>query len=229
MIRQEVFIGNAKLILADCSAAMPSIEPVCAIVTDPPYEFKSEGRGVFREKRQYMNEIRDSGLSDGFDHNLLHNGRAGSVFCFCHNDQLLKLLHHFQYQFRRVAVCQWHKTNPMPVRNKHYLPDTEFYIHAWNEGFHPIGEHQDMSRYFISAAGTNNFGHPTEKPIDLMNKIIRNVNGQSILDPFMGTGTTGVAAIQNGKSFIGIEKDQKWFDIACERIHLAWKAKEEAA
>jgi site-specific DNA-methyltransferase (adenine-specific)/modification methylase len=65
-------------------------------------------------------------------------------------------------------------------------------------------------------------GHPTQKPLALMTWCIEQAeNPQSILDPFMGSGTTGVAAIQMGRKFIGIEREPKYFDIACKRIEQA--------
>jgi len=66
--------------------------------------------------------------------------------------------------------------------------------------------------------------HPTEKPIPLMREILGDFTnpGQTILDPFMGSGTTGVASAKMGRRFIGIEKDKKYFDIACERIERAY-------
>lgn len=63
--------------------------------------------------------------------------------------------------------------------------------------------------------------HPHEKPLALMRKLCRVVPKNRILDPFMGSGTTGVACVQLGKRFIGIEIDQKYFDIACKRIGKA--------
>lgn len=63
--------------------------------------------------------------------------------------------------------------------------------------------------------------HPTQKPVPVMQWCMEWVKGQTILDPFMGSGTTGVAAIQLGRKFIGIERDPKYFDIACKRIEQA--------
>lgn len=63
--------------------------------------------------------------------------------------------------------------------------------------------------------------HPTEKPVPLMETMINVAGGASILDPFMGSGTTGVAAVQAGKKFTGIERETKYFDIACARIEEA--------
>jgi site-specific DNA-methyltransferase (adenine-specific)/modification methylase len=65
-------------------------------------------------------------------------------------------------------------------------------------------------------------GHPSEKPLQLMRWTIETVKAfGTILDPFMGSGTTGVAAIQLGRKFIGIEREPKYFDIACQRIEQA--------
>jgi len=64
--------------------------------------------------------------------------------------------------------------------------------------------------------------HPTQKPLGLMRWCLEWVKGaQTILDPFMGSGTTGVASIQLGRNFIGIEREPKYFDIACQRIEQA--------
>jgi len=73
------------------------------------------------------------------------------------------------------------------------------------------------------AANMDGRVHPTQKPLDLMRWCIDKCkpDPQTILDPFMGSGTTGVAAIQLGRKFIGIEREPKYFDIACKRIEQA--------
>lgn len=65
--------------------------------------------------------------------------------------------------------------------------------------------------------------HPTEKPVPLMEELVGKVIGQTIIDPFMGSGTTGVACVNLGRSFIGIEFEKKYFDTACRRIEEAVK------
>ena len=96
-------------------------------------------------------------------------------------------------------------------------------------------EYEDMRRFFDCRSGdqfsdvwhfaapTFNHGHPTEKPVRLMSYIVRLSvrENRTVLDPFMGSGTTGVAAIQLGRKFIGIEREPKYFDIACQRIEQA--------
>jgi len=82
-----------------------------------------------------------------------------------------------------------------------------------------------LAGYFqwtIAATNPERVGHPTQKPLALMKWCIEQAgNPETILDPFMGSGTTGVAAIQMGRKFIGIEREPKYFEIACKRIEQA--------
>ncbi len=122
----------------------------------------------------------------------------------------------------RFALLVWEKPNPMPMRNKHYLPDTEPFVHAWSKGHAPVGDHHDMHRTIRAASvKTSAFDHPTVKPDAVMDKIVRNVAGSTICDPFMGTGSTGVAAVKAGKAFVGIEQNPTHFETACRRIAAA--------
>jgi site-specific DNA-methyltransferase (adenine-specific) len=73
---------------------------------------------------------------------------------------------------------------------------------------------------FPGLTGIEATGHPTEKNVDLMKALVKRTSG-AVLDPFMGSGSTGVAAVQMGRDFIGIERDQRWFDVACKRIEVA--------
>lgn len=215
-------IGRATMYLGDCRDILPTLGNVDAVVTDPPYEFETSGGGIFRRGRENMDQIAAAGLDKGFDYSLLSAEQFGCAVVFAHNDQWAGLLPHLAAEFPRYAICQWHKTNPMPVANKHYQPDTEIYVHAWKPGHHPAGELPQKQRFILAPNGQDgDIDHPTVKPLKVMLKIIGNVTGASICDPFMGSGTTGVAAVQMGRQFIGIERDPKYFDIACRRIEDA--------
>lgn len=221
--------GGATLYLGDCIEVLPSIGRPGAIVTDPPYEIDTRGAGKFRQARPYLDQITTEGLDRGFDHSILSAWRADSLVVFCHNDQLRKILPILGVEFKRHAVCFWAKRNPLPVANKHYLPDIEIYVHAWNEGAHPVGDLGDKKRWIELPVGKSEFDHPTVKPFELMRKIVRNVNAATICDPYMGTGTTGVAAIGQGRSFVGIEIEERFFDIACRRLEAVVARAEKIA
>lgn len=114
--------------------------------------------------------------------------------------------------------------------DKHYLADMEPYIHAWNRGYHPQGDHHDKHRWTTTGTiRTAAFDHPTVKPPALMDKIVRNVAGATVCDPFMGTGSTGVAACLAGKVFTGIEHNPTHFATAVRRISEAWNQHQAAA
>jgi site-specific DNA-methyltransferase (adenine-specific) len=143
---------------------------------------------------------------------------------FCHQDQLPDLLGYLNGGFHRFALLHWIKPNPSPMANKHYLADTEPFIHAWNRGYHPQGVHHDKHRHVT--AGTTpskRYGHPTVKPAEVMNKIMRNVAGETVCDSFMGTGSTGIAALLHRKRFFGIEKNPTHIHTAAARITDVWQ------
>ena len=87
-----------------------------------------------------------------------------------------------------------------------------------NRGLPDIWRHQWSS--------TKPNGHPAEKPESLLRELVRETPGRSVLDPFMGSGTTGVACRNLGRKFVGIEIEPKWFDIACKRIDQAQRQRQ---
>jgi site-specific DNA-methyltransferase (adenine-specific) len=218
-----VIIGPATLYCGDAYQIRPTLGFFDADIMDPPYLFDNSGGGAFRKSRVGATLIVEEGLDQGFDRTIINPLLCGAVVVFCHNDQLPELLPYLNGMFHRFALLHWAKPNPSPMRNKHYLADTEPFIHAWNRGYHPIGEHHDMHRWITAGTMASKvFGHPTVKPLAVMNKILRNVSGRTVCDPFMGTGSTGVAAIRAGKRFTGIERNPKHFATAVDRIRSAW-------
>lgn len=222
-------IGPHRLYLGDAYAIRPTLGRMDADVMDPQYKFDNSGGGAFRKARGASDQIVEEGLDQGFDHSVINPLLCNAVVVFCHNDQLPELLTYIDGGFHRFVVNFWAKPNPSPHRNKHYLADTEPYIHAWNRGHHPVGAHHDMHRW-ISAhpLPSKVYGHPTVKPDSVMAKIIRNVSAQTICDPFMGTGSTGVAAIRAGRTFTGIEHNPRHFATAVARCTAAWEEQQAA-
>lgn len=221
-ILKEERIGNQRLILGDCDSILPSLGTFDALVSDPPYDFDTSGGGIFRSNRTCMDDIAAANIASGFNFSQFTSAQFKSIIFFCHNDQLVELLPYLAEQFSRHALCSWHKTNAMPVANKHYQPDTEFWIHAWNKGFEPQGKLSDKKRFFVGKGGQDtSIKHPTVKPLDLMMKVITNVAGGRILDPYMGSGTTLVAAQRLGRQATGIEINSDFFEIACKRVSAA--------
>lgn len=246
-----VIIGPATLYLGDAYKIRPTLGFMDADILDPPYAFDNSGGGAFRKSRVGATMIVDMELDQGFDHAIIDPARSGAVVVFCHNDQLGDLIPAIvedenrdcdallvadmfvalRAKFRRAALCVWIKPNPSPMANKHYLADMEPFIHAWNRGYHPQGEHHDKHRWVNSTSTPSKvWGHPTVKPAVVMDKIMRNVAGETVCDPFMGTGSTGVAALRAGKRFFGIEQNPDHFATAVRRITDTWaQIQQEAA
>lgn len=202
-----VVIGNATLYHGDCLDILPTLQKVDAVVTDPPYGM--EFRSNFRLERH-------AAIANDGDASLLRWACSltptHSKYVFCRWDNLLGDLP------RPKSCVTWVKNNwSMGDLEHEHARQSEialFYpgpAHSW-PGCRP----QDVVR----ADRTTNENHPTEKPVHLMEVVVGWTNG-IVVDPFMGSGTTGVACMNLGRKFIGIEIDKKYFDIACERIENA--------
>lgn len=200
------------LIEGDCLDVLPHLSGVDAVVTDPPYELEMGGGGIGAQ-RTYISEIR--GFTDGgFDESVLTPFDNWTVFCGIRQvEKMIGLASE-----RRWMLVTWNKPNPTPLSNGNYLPDTEYIIHSFpSGGLH--GEYSDRARWIVYPAQQGK-SHPNEKPLPVIIKCVKcaSEQGETILDPFLGSGTTAIACIRTGRKCIGIEKERKYFDIAVARV-----------
>jgi site-specific DNA-methyltransferase (adenine-specific) len=230
MLTPTVAIGPHRLFLGDAYETRATLGWQDCDLFDPPYLIRASGGGRYRKKRPMMDQLMIEDLHKDFDHAIINPLQCGAVVVFAHNDQLPKLLPLLDGSFHRQALCVWQKTNPQPIANKHYRSDLEYYVHAWSRGYHPAGAIADKLRHsrISSPRGAAKFDHPTPKPDALMDKIVGNVAGETICDPFMGTGSTGVAAIRAGRIFTGIEHNPKHFETAVRRCTAAFEERAAA-
>jgi site-specific DNA-methyltransferase (adenine-specific)/modification methylase len=195
-------IGNATLYLGDCRDILPTLGKVDAVVTDPPFGLGDKMQGG------------TWGAKEGFKEMLSWDSEAPQT------ETLLSIIalgksavlwggNYFGLPASRGWLV-WDKSNAVPT-----MADVEL---AWTNLDRP-------AKRFRGLVGRVEYGHPTQKPLDLMKWTIAQIDHchavETILDPFMGSGTTGVAAVQMGRKFIGIEREPKYFDIACKRIEDA--------
>lgn len=207
MTGERVQIGDCTLYRGDCLQVMPTVGEFAAVVTDPPYgmNFQSHHR---EEKHAAIANDGDAKLLAWACATPARHGR----YIFCRWDNLPDV------PKPRSAVT-WVKNNwSMGDLNHEHARQTEMVLfYPGPDHVFPSGRPTDV----IYAKRTGNEHHPTEKPVDLMSQIIKWTSG-TILDPFMGSGTTGVACAKMGRKFIGIELDPGYFDIACKRIEQAY-------
>lgn len=198
-------IGDATLYLGDCREILPELGKVDAVVTDPPYGTGCAPRGG---KRAGTIAI-DSAPSlpwDAFDLGWIDAIGQAAAAVFCHHSTIGPLAQRLESD----ATLIYLKSNPSPFGCS-YEP-------CVTRGFDKRPPH-----HVEAYNAFNGQVHPTQKPLEAMLFVIGKAPKGTILDPFMGSGTTGVAAIKLGRKFIGIEIEPKYFDIACRRIEEAWK------
>lgn len=198
----------------DCREVLPSLPKVDLVLTDPPYVIGAKGCGLAGD-RQYLKDITAANLDQGFDVDLLR--QFSDWFCFCGKQQLFTFAP--LLKDRSWMLLTWNKPNPTPLTNNNYLPDVEYIFHCWSAG-RLFGSYADKSRFMEWPVEQNNFAHPTVKPLPVVSKCLRlgSQVGDTILDPFMGSGTTLRAAKDLGRKAIGIEINERYCEIAAERL-----------
>lgn len=234
-VRREV-IGNATLYLGDCLDVLEQLERADAVITDPPYcsgartSAGVSGRGGMSRGQRWASApiANDRMTVTGFTWLIRHVAQAsyrllpdgGSFLSFIDWRQYPTLYAVIEsVNFRAQQMVVWDKSDMAlgnGFRNQH-----ELVLHA-AKGV-PTIHHRGTANVLRCKRISSSDDHPTEKPVGIMSQLIGVVTGpgEMILDPFMGSGTTGVAALTSGRHFIGIEVDPTFFDIACRRIEDA--------
>ena len=207
---EKVIIGNAELYCGDCREVLPTLGKVDAVITDPPYgigKLWGGGKicGTNGKSRLWENDSAD------WDMNTIDSG------------VLFEVLNRGE-----TIICWGGNYYPMPPSRCWLIWDKiqvftgcDFEM-AWTN-MDKAAKAFRMSRidaYMNKSDGKKT--HPTEKPVQLMKWCIQQAGmPETVLDPFMGSGTTGVACMNLDRKFIGIEMEPKYFDIACRRIEQA--------
>ena len=229
--RVEIGGGRAILFRGDCREVLPSVGPFGLVVTDPPYQSLDVELKVGTTTRlvgRYQLAGKRLAASDGGPWFKTLNSRdlkkiltacrdrlpeCGAMYVFADVKSGLEL---FDNSTRNVIV--WDK---MSIGMGYSWRR----MHEWI-AYQPRPKHKLRSMALgdiIRCVGVEQKQHPTEKPFGVLRPLIQNSSdiGDSILDPFMGSGTTGVAAIRLGRRFVGIEINPAYFEIACRRIEAA--------
>ena len=204
-------IGDATLYLGDCLEILPALPKVDAVVTDPPYGIgeaagKNKSRGNLAVAKDYGTmRWDDDPIPAELLNTVIRAGKLAAIFggnYYAVPPSSCWLVWDKENGANDFADCELAWTNfPKAVRLIRY---------RWNG--------------MLRANNEKRGDHPTQKPIGVMEWVLNLIpDAFSILDPFMGSGTTGVACANLGRKFIGIEIEPKYFDIACSRIDAAYR------
>lgn len=217
---KEIVIGSARLILGDCRKILCDLPKTNALITDPPYgiNFKHSGggRGLCKNKSKSKPILGDN---VDFDPRFLFD-YVGKGRSFYNNIFLFGVNHYNQHIPKGGGWLVWNKAPGGFIKDN--FRDVEF---MWSSKKTPrnIFHHQwkGLIREGEGNPSKSKRSHVSEKPLELMSWCIDSLVipiGGSVIDPFMGSGSTGIAAIRKGMSFIGIEIDEENFEIAVARF-----------
>ena len=207
----KVQIGDATLYHGDCRQILPTLPRVDAVVTDPPYGIgEAAGKNASRSRLAVAKDFGD----DSWDDEPIPDDLIRAV----RNAGKWAVIFGGNYYAMPPARCWlvWDKEN-----GESDFADCEL---AWTNLPKAVRRIRYMWNGMLRANKEPRGDHPTQKPVGVMSWCISLLPhpNSTILDPFMGSGTTGVACANLGRKFIGIESEQKYFDVACKRIEAAY-------
>lgn len=223
-----------KIYNMDCLEGMKYIPDgsVDAIITDPPYEFVGDNetygkRGASGKiGRAYHAELQKAGIISGFQRKAIMKEcirvmKKVNIYIWCSKLQILWYLEFFKDY--NMELLTWHKPAVMPTCNNKYLSDTEYLLFFREKGAYLGGTCESKKKWWLQNSDPEDkelWQHPTIKPLNIIQTLVFNSSkeGQTVLDPFMGSGTTAVACIKEKRHFIGFELNKDYYDKACQRI-----------
>ena len=235
--------GRYKIINSSCIEAMRAMEPrsIDLILTDPPYNLgkfmKDRATNLKRMRSNYFgaagwDDLDFSEWSSSMDSFFEEASRVirvgGSMIVFMaiiKVETIIQLAVKHGFYYKTTGI--WHKTNPMPRNmNLHYINSTEAWVYFTYKNrtgtFNNEGKAvHDFYETSVTPAGERTFGnHPTQKPVVLLSQMVKLLSneGDIVFDPFMGSGSTGVAAVSSGRYFIGSEISEDYCEISRARL-----------
>tara|TARA_R110002020_G_scaffold169207_1_gene358240 strand:- start:230 stop:982 length:753 start_codon:yes stop_codon:yes gene_type:complete len=229
---EPVVIGDCTLYQGDCLEILPTLGEVDAVVTDPPYE-----KEAHRKDRRVQR--RDGLVAGALSFDMITEDMRSSVALLCAKACRGWLIAFCQAEgvapwrdaieaagAKYKAPMIWVKPDGMPQFNGQGPGmGYESMVSAWCGAGHSKWNGGGKHGVFVFSKGEGTKPvHETQKPLKLLSELVRLFTSpaHTILDPFMGSGTTGVACAKMGRKFIGIELEPKYFDIACKRIEDAY-------
>lgn len=225
---------NYRLIQGDCLEKFKEIqdESISALITDPPYNIsrKNNFKTMGRAGIDFGEWDKDFDLISWINLASSKIKKSGNIVIFNDWKNMSYITEALELNgFEVKDLIRWEKSNPMPRnRDRRFITDYEVAVWAVKKGgkwtFNRIDEKYErpLIKCGITSKSEKEFGqHPTQKPIYVMKWCVERLSnvGDIILDPFMGVGSTGVACLETGRKFIGIELDEHYYNIAVNRIN----------
>lgn len=229
-------MNNYKLLPGDSYELIKEIPKasIDIILTDPPYNLSpySTGNIKLSWRKEINNDLAEWDRAEFRPYDWVKEFKrvlkpTGNIFAFTSYNLMGKWHEAFDPEFDTFQFMVWHKTNPVPkVLRAGFLNSCELIVCMWNKGHTWNFTNQKEMHNFIESPicmgeeRWKNPIHPTQKPVRVLEHIIEIASKpkEVVFDPFMGVGSTGVAALKIGRKFIGMEIDEKYFKAAEKRL-----------
>ena len=207
------------------------------IICDPPYLLSGNTGGGFWSKsdgnhynakgsRKGMEKLEN--IKDGISNDILDEMcrvmKKTNIYIFCNQRQISQYLDYFVDKRKcNWNLLTWHKTNPIPACGNKYLNDTEYILFFREKGVKIFGSYETKRTFYVTLRNQQDnvkYSHPTVKPCRIIQNFIVNssLEGDVILDPFIGSGTTAVACIREKRHYIGFELNEEYYKTVCKRV-----------
>ena len=229
-------MNNYKIYNDDCLKQIKKIESnsINVILTDPPYNIAQYSTGNIKMKKRsdINNDVAEWDLKDISPNDYIDEFKRilkpdGNIFIFNNYNLIGKWHETFDKEFDTFQFFIWHKTNPIPnIFRKGFLNSCEMIVCLWNKGHKwNFSNQKEMHNFFETPICMGNERikdpkHPTQKPVKLLEHLISisSDEGDVIYDPFMGVASTGVAALNLNRKFIGCEIDKTYYEASKKRL-----------
>ena len=219
-----------KIYNCDCLDLLQSMPDKCVdfICTDPPYLFEKRGGGKSQlSKRANVMRNNIDFIAHDFDYNgcyeqFLRICKIPNMIIFCSNKQIGRTMTFFENKGLVATLLIWKKTNPIHTGNGVYISECEFAVYVRDKGacFNNDVPLEWKKKIYTSKICPDGKLHPTMKPVDVIRRyiLVHTKPNDIVFDAFMGSGTTAIACIKEGRHFIGCEIDPKYYKVSLDRI-----------
>jgi DNA modification methylase len=226
-IHVEKLAEGITLYLGDCRKVLPKLQGIDMICTDPPYQLTAAPqthcseiwRGKYPEDGIFFPQVP---WKEWLPMAFKSLKPSKTIYLMANDKNISTAIEEMKLVgFRQHNLLVWRKPNGTP--NRWYFKECEFIAYGWKPGKAPRTINRPSSPQIFHSKRELDSGHRTQKPVELMMHYINNDTSKNdmVLDPFLGSGTTGVAAAKLRRCFIGIEIEPKYFDMSCRRISQA--------